>query len=505
MSEPLGSDGARVAGVQETALRWALAFLLVGVLGCPAGSSSGSTDAVDCLWDGVPAEPSGAGGTVTESQVFLDLSWTMRGFISEGEGGRPVTLQQELLRTILLEALGNADVTPPTLWGFGREVFPLEESLSAYAAREGGGVEPRELYDQAETDVVATLLAASEQPSALSVILTDNAQDLRTAKERRAPGFDRSAMIRALTQELAEKGFGVWLVGFRNDFRGAYFSILLAANSHGVHVNKPIPLASEQPLYAWVISKDLAKGRAVVDDLVRELRRRWAVRNEEGQPPVHAIELAPGAPPRVEPREPLPEELEIATGEDAPFSGPDPQRDLLRVRDWEVVEGDVPRAEATLRFQRPRGADLLFLLKVQLDGDPERPEWGTWPYSAWNLQWRQQPDGRGPQVQVAQDLSPFSVQPEARTRFRKLVLPLQQVTAYEPERRRIQIPLSVAFGVRSIPADHWVRAWSTDDDTTQKGIEGKTLYLSDVTGSVLEKTIGREQPGACIDLTLVEE
>jgi len=480
-------------------------LLLAGALSC---SPVDSTDApeVKCYWDTRLSGSSGDAPEVAESQIFLDLSRTMSGFISEGRSGRPVTLQQELLRTILLEALGNVAVTPPTLWGFGREVFPLEGSLSSYAAKEGrGSEEPWTLYDQAETDVVGALLAASRQPAALSVILTDNAQDLRTPKDRRAPGFDRSAMGRALTEELAGNGFGVWLIGFRNDFRGAYFSILLASNSHGIHVNKPIPLASKQPLYAWVLSRDLPKGRAVVDHLVRELRRRWRVRNGEGEPPVHAVELAPGAPPDVLPLEPLPDELEVVASDDPVLGNLDPTRDVLRVQTWGPEDGEPPRAAGTLTFQRPRGVDLFFLIKAQLEPNGQDRQWGGWPFSAWHLKWQIQPNGQGPSGKVEEDLAPFRGEHRAGTRFRRLVMPFDQLVAYDPPGRRVEIPLSLTFDADAIPGDHWLQAWSTDDDTTKEGIEGKTLYLFDVARSVLERTIGRERPAACLHLTLVEE
>jgi hypothetical protein len=478
----------------------------MGGVGCAPANPSGSAEVVECRWNEPPADPFEPSPEVSESQIFLDLSRTMSGFISDGRGGMPVTLQQDLLRTILLESLGNVAVTPPTLWGFGREVFPLEGSLSSYAAREGrGAADPQGLYDQAETDVVGALLAASRQPAALSVILTDNAQDLRTPKDRRAPGFDRSALVRTLTEELAGHGFGVWLVGFRNEFRGAYFSILLAANGEGVHVNKPILLASEQPLYAWVVSRDLVKGRAVVDHLVRELRGRWRVRHGEGEAPVHAVELAPGTPPRVIPAEPTPDELEVAAGDPA-FGGLDPSRERMRVRQWAPPDGVPPLTAATLVYSRPREANLFFLLKARLDPNTEQPQaWGEWPLSAWRLRWESDSGRGGPGVQLATDLTPFAVRDGAGQRFRKLVVPYNQVAQHNPEDRWAQLPLWVALDPQAIPEDHWLEAWSTNDDTTREGIEGKSLYLFDVTRSVLEQTVGRRRPAACIHLTLVEE
>lgn len=484
-----------------------MVLTLASSVGCVPANPSGSAEVEECRWDDPPVDPSDPSPEVSESQVFLDLSRTMSGFISDGRGGRPVTLQQELLRTILLEGLGNVAVAPPTLWGFGREVFPLEGSLSSYAAREGpGAADPQELYNEGETDVVGALLAASRQPAALSAILTDNAQDLRTPKDGRAPGFDRSAMVRALTEDLAGHGFGVWLIGFRNDFRGAYFSILLAANGQGVRVNKPIFLDSEQPLYAWVVSRDLAKGRAVVDHLVRELRRRWQVRHGEGKAPVHAVELAPGTPPVVFPVEPAPEELEVATKERTEFDDLDPSRELLRVRQWKPPDGVPPLSAATLVFSRPREPNLFFLLKARLDPNGEQPqEWGEWPLSAWRLHWESDSEEPGPSVQLAADLTPFAVRNGAGERFCKLVVPYDQVVAYTSEDRRAKLPLWVALDPGAIPGDHWLHAWSTDDDTTQEGIEGRTLYLSDITRSVLEKTVGRRRPAACIHLSLVEE
>jgi hypothetical protein len=476
---------------------------LTAALGCSPANPGDLGESLECYWDRQLEQPGGQPPSVTESQVYLDLSRTMSGFISEGEDGRPVTLQQELLRTILLEALGNVDVGPPTLWGFGREIFPLERSLSGYAAREGhGSVSPKTLYDQAETDVVGALLAASKQPSALSVILTDNAQDLRTSKETRAPGFDRSAMIRAITQDLAGNGFGAWLIGYHNSFRGTYFSILLAPNSEGIRINKPIPLNSDQPLYAWVVSKDLSKGRAVVDHLVVELRRRWRVRNPEGEAPVHAVELAPGVHPRVVPREPHPDELAVESTEEE-LDVADPQRDIPVVRSWNLEHGEPPRVGATLVYQRPRGVSLLFPLKVEIEQDRDN-EWGRWPLAVWGLRWKTEA-AEGPGATLAEDLEPFPILSSQATRFRKLIIPYDQLMAYKPDRRRIELPLAIAFQREEIPEEHWLATWSTDNDTTRDGVEGKTLYLSDVATAVLDRTVGPERPAACVHLTFVEE
>lgn len=484
----------------------AVSLLMSTAYGCPPARSGGQTGEEACYWDQQEEEAAGTSTSVTESQVYLDLSRTMSGFISNGENGRPVTLLQELLRTILLEALGNVEVTPPKLWGFGREIFPLDHSLSSYAARESkGSVDPRDLYDQGETDVVGALEAASKQPSALSVVLTDNAQDLRTSKDSRAPGFDRSAMIRTITQDLAEHGFGVWLIGYRNSFRGTYFSILLAPNEKGVHINKPIALASDQPLYVWVVSKDLEKGRAVVDHLVRELRRRWSVRNSEEAAPVHAVELAPGVAPLVLPTEPSPPEIDPSWTPETGLRALDPRETLPRVRSWQRDERELPTIEAELVYQRTNEVNLRFPLQVDLERREPHRDWGNWPLSAWKLVWKTEGAIPGPSIKLSNDLSPFQLRSTGERRYRMLLLPFDQLTAYEPERRRVEVPLAVHFDEAGAPGDSWLAKWSTEGDTTKDGIEGKTLYLLDIANSVLAKTIGTQRPAACVHVALVEE
>jgi hypothetical protein len=67
--------------------------------------------------------------------------------------------------------------------------------------------------------------------------------------------------------------------------------------------------------------------------------------------------------------------------------------------------------------------------------------------------------------------------------------------------RRLEVPLGLRRTVRLAP-DHWVRRWSTEDDTAAAAVAGRTLYLEDVVTGLLA-AVPTSAPLACLHLRLV--
>lgn len=486
----------------------------LGLLGCLAGCDRVPDLAnTDCCYLQGSNGGAATGIPVTDASVYLDTSTTMRGFIGDASHPMPVTLQQHLLRTLLLEALHSIDVGDPSLWGFGKEIFPLPHSLSAYASP------PRDRYDRGETDIVEVLYKVAQEPSTVSVIVTDNAQDLRAPKPQRAPGFDRVALIRAVTDGLVKEGFGVWLVGFLSGYHGEYYSVLLAANSGPAHINKPIPLSSRRPSFCWVVSRDLHKGR----QLVRRLHRELSNLVPDNKSLVQAIELGPGLPPRITIEEP--NERSVGEIDEGGGDGDDTQprissRDYLRLLDWSteaVPQGVVSHAQVA--YESPRGSQLLFLLKLRVKPHEEAVGWDSLPPSAWRINVdgagkstlcvaegnTRFPGDRGIEARVSDHVGAYVLPPDPGYEYRQLAFPYRQVTSRASGEQRAELPVYVAADPSALPDDHWLRSWSTADDTTTAGIDGKALYLYDVAAGILQKTLTEPGVKACLHLAMTED
>lgn len=428
---------------------------------------------------------------VTEADIYIDASVSMQGYISAPGYSMPISPLQQLLQTSLLEKLSDGDLSP-RLHIFGEEVNPTPLPLRELRDY----VRERSKYSENRSDIVAALERAGESTASLSIIITDNAQDLEYAKEgreRRAPGFDRSAVVRTISQSLAGKGFGVWLLGAQSPFEGTYFSLLLTMNTTGAGTNRRVELTEGQqrPFYCWIVSRDWNKGRKLVADLHEDLTR-FASPGTQGVPSVNAIELFPGILPSLS----LPEPNEDELSPSPPPGGTGVPTDVFRVRRWEDDgQGD---SLGELVFQQPRTSDIFFLLKARLTlASDSSQALLSLPLSSWELTPKPPLDLGAQLREELRHFAPPKAQEssQALTKYWELSVPHNQLLA----RPQATWALAIPFTLRSqaLPQSYWLRAWSTDVDTTPNSINGKTLYLSDVTNTIIARNLGADRRHGC--------
>lgn len=443
--------------------------------------------------------PGSLAPAVAEGAIYLDLSWTMRGFIADRGYEIPFTRFQQLLRTTLPEAFVEVDLPSPAFHGFGGDLVPAERlaPMLDYAVRSPDRTSPRTRYDQGQTDVVGMLERAAGAPGTLSVVVTDNAQDVLRSGGRRVPGFDRSSFVKTVTDHLAGRGFGVWLVGVQNEFEGTYFSIQPVFDQDGLRVNSPLALRGRRPFYVWVVSRDLDKGRRFVAHLAQRLDSGPDGNGDSGDR-VHAIELAPGLLPQLRLAEP---EAPAADNADTVFSS----TRWFRIHEWQD-RGAAPayvclafdRSEQSIRHQFP----LLGVVTPRPAGDPVSRL--QLPPEVWRTELRPHRDGSDlPGLQIdsmAGERPPTPGSGTTPALGHMLTLNPVTMAAARPDERSLDLDIDLRADLSALPADHWITTWSTPDDTTPEAILGKTLYLEDVVLGILTATVGRPQPSRCVRL-----
>jgi hypothetical protein len=449
-------------------------------------------------------EPQVAPSAVTEADIYLDASESMQGYISAPGYAMSISPLQQLLQTSLLEKLSDAGLSP-RLHTFGEEVNPTP--LPLRELREY--VRDRSKYSEDRSDVVAALERAGESTTSLSVIITDNAQDLEYAKEgrdQRAPGFDRSAIVRTVSQNLAAKGFGVWLLGSQSPFEGTYFSLQLTLNSTGVGTNRRVELAGgkERPFYCWIVSRDWEKGRSLVAELYEELAQLSDL-GADGVMKVHAIEFFPGIVPDLFLDEPDENELStpIATGRQGTGES---LADVFRVRSWTSDPARQGVTSGELVFEQPRTSKLIFLLKARLTlpSSDRNSALLSLPLSAWEILPKESLDLGASLTSEVQHFVPSQHEGSkgSLSRYWELAVPYERLVSQPQNRWILAVPLSLRTG--QVPGNYWLREWSTADDTTPEAIAGRTLYLYDVSRAILERTTGRQQQRGCVALRLIK-
>lgn len=479
---PARRGGARLAGV-------CAALLLVAVaLGTLPGCSRGcSVKPVQCSRLPERAAPQAAPRlaeppAVSEGRIYLDLSQSMRGFIGGGEDGVGFTLLQRGLDGILDEAFATAGVPSPSLVGFGSELRRDLPPLPAFVV-ESGGSSPRKRYSEVQTDLGAAVRDIRRAPRTLSVVVTDGAQDLRVAGAGSVgPGFVRTALVRLIHDELIQRGFGVWLVGAMSDFGDCYYNV--RADRQG-RVGRCIEVR-RRPAYFWVFSRDLGKGRELVRYLVRELRSESGV--GEGAS-VEALELSPGALPKVR--------LRPAAGEDlARLKDLDRGR-LSTVAGWRDDESFPGATAACVRIPWIPGQAVQ--LPVVLDLSPGAPDLAdlVLPAAVWSAALEPPPA-----------LSSLHVEEERASegRGRPLLLELShdEAMGLEPG-GAVEIPVVLRADFSAGLERSWVGRWSTRDDSSSEKVEGKTLYLADIVEGILAEQLPEPRAAACLHLEVMRK
>lgn len=479
---------------------WRFLLLFASALlfcACPDPQSSGSE--MHCKYEKqILAAQTVPSASVTDAHIYLDTSDTMKGFLSDAANPMPVTLYQEVLQSLLLEQLHAVGLNP-RISGFSKGYGSLDAPLRSYALK-------RDLYREEESDIIGALEDASKQPATLSIVVTDNTQDLLAPKPNRAPGFDRAAFTRTVVDDLVKKDFGVWLLGFKSGFRGNYFSVQLTSGRRGVHTNQVIALSSPRPVYCWVVSRDVPKGRRFVTALFDQLQRRAQVHDSQGNQIVYAIELAPGVPPRVKLEEPTDDELRAAAGLHERHSNvaqeprtPTANRgdDVLRVRSWRsnppansIVYGDLELAE-------PRTERLSFVAKIRLEFDPKNLPL-TIPVDLWSIE-------TGDSLNLGTSLSSIPDHQRPSERSWRVSIPYARILSEAPARRDIEIPFFLLADLDASTKSSWLAEWSTDDDTTLSAIDGKSLYLLDVVRGIIAETLATPVVKSCMHLHITKE
>jgi hypothetical protein len=438
---------------------------------------------------GVGSQPVRAG------QVYLDLSGSMKGFISDERSALPFTPLQRLLDGLLSEAFTVVGLRDIARAGFGESIRHDLPPLQTFAVRTASGKSPKRLFSETNTDVARVMAEAGRHPEALSVVITDGDQDLRSAGADGVAvgsGFLRTVLIDELKGDLVDRGFGVWLIGVMSGFdsNGCYYSVL--PDEHGrvgrcLHVRR-------RPALLWVFCKDVVMGRKLVAYLLAELRGPQPLsatdRTGATGPEVDGLELWPGGDLALDLRLIPPERLrdrslvrrnalggvfrwQAGSTPSAPFFG------CLGLRS----EGSEPLIlPLELRVKLRDDADLALSLPANV-WKPVVPS-----SSSWTLVERQGLSQGGDAAGTHTFVLSIAHGESVRT----------------AGRGALEIPFRFTLDLSALDK-HWTRRWSSADDTSAAGIEGKTLYLWDVVEGTLRSAFANREPRICLQLNLVSQ
>jgi hypothetical protein len=416
---------------------------------------------------------------VTHGRVYLDLSESMRGFISDAEAGIPFSLLQETMDRILEEAFADIGLDTVERHGFGTEIHRDLPPLQSFAVQAAGGPSPRALYTEANTDLIGVVRDIAAAPQALSVVITDGVQDLRQTGQGGVvgPGFIRTALQQALVDELIEGGHGLWLLGIRGqvDTEECYFNVKPDAQGQ---VNRCLHV-SQRPVYLWIAGRDVDLARQLVSYLTTKLRAEAAARplGDDDQL-IEVLELWPGSLPT----------LTLAEIRDRP-----PVADNILHR-LELIDEPATIAACLVLERDPRGIlNAAFEARLGATNGHRMATVATLPPRAWRLD-LEAPEGWNVEV------DPPSAGDGASRTF---VLSAPYGVAVEgmvsgPLEFPVRLRLDLATGLEG----HWVRRWSTDDDTTAEAVAGRTLYLEDVVVGTLETALRHHRFGRCLHLRI---
>jgi hypothetical protein len=190
-------------------------------------------------------------GRVTAATVFIDLSASMQGFVRERSG--PLSAVMSRLKDFLVRE-GISDISGA---GFGTAVETPKPL---------GG--PSELLavpaSETNTCLAGPLETAAQMDASVSkvlIVVTDGVASATAGAcgQTCAAGTDVACVAKSLVAS-AERGIGVWLVGFRMPFEGSYYPELGA---------RPFaaPAGTRRPIYLWILSPNLKVGRSLTSAL----------------------------------------------------------------------------------------------------------------------------------------------------------------------------------------------------------------------------------------------
>lgn len=496
-----------------------LLLLCIGVFQWRCSSPGCSTkekvphDYGECRLD----NPSGNGTTTTPimaGNIYLDLSTSMQGYISDENYRIPFTLLQHLVHSRLQDAFHAVDINEPAFYGFDQTIEKEVAPRVYYAIKTPNGPSPRGRYNRGQSNIVGVLLQAARASSALSVIVTDGLQDVHGINGDLSPGFDRPEFTHAVRDSLIDKGFGIWLIGILNDFDGVYYSIIPDRN--GV-INNPIPVRGKRPVYCWVICKDVAKGRNFVQYLQASLlelsKDNGTITDRDAAPDttnqdqeteealVQVVEIAPGIVPTVD----------LIEATSAPsFARSDKfLKNMVRVADWRTHPAQLRTKNVSIYFPNAISDTVHFVLQARLGFESQEFTWNSLPSTMWRIHTRLIKPETFP-LAIIEDRNPNSNTELQNLRFIGLDFLHDKLIVFAPNQRLLEMRVYLYAELEKGLANHWLKKWSTQSDidrdkiTREDRICGKTLYLYDVVAAMLAHSIGRQREAACLHLSLLK-
>src|ERR1044071_3430200 len=275
--------------------RAALIFLAAVLTGC-LGDGPCGPESVECSTLPAPRKEKAprlpTRSPITGARVYLDLTKTMRGYIADEQSRMSFTLFQHALDHVVEEAFQAADLPKVAHFGFGEKIMPDIGALQAFAVQ-AGEHSPKDRFDQGNTDFIRVLQDSASHPEALSVIITDGVQDLRTRVAGQVgPGFLRTELVRVVKTKLMDQGFGIWILGVMSAFdpQDCYYNV---KPDHQGRVNECIPAVERRPVYIWVIARDVETGRKFSRYVYDEMRQEASKGGKGPEGLVHVLEVWP--------------------------------------------------------------------------------------------------------------------------------------------------------------------------------------------------------------------
>jgi len=426
---------------------------------------------------------------VTEGAIYLDTSISMQGYIRDPNYKIPFSLLQHLLHNVLQTSFHHVGISRPTFKCFGSKIITPETPMKHYAINDGK-ISPRSRYNCTETNIVSIFHEASKNTSSLSVIITDGSQDVYNVNGSLAPGFDRPEFIQSVSNGLIDKEFGVWLIGIMNDFDGYYYNIIPDKNGE---INSPHYVKGKRPVYCWVISKNIKKGREFVQYLYDDITRlaRTNLEDKKGNM-VQVIEIAPGIYPHITLTESKPHKY-------FKFDNETSER-LTFILDWRNSTHHLANKIAKIDFPKVPGKSVLFVLQVRLDFNMQY-NWNSFPQKMWQVTVKQ--SGTFPKT-LSTRIPDINKPDSKNLRFVFIDFPHDRLVVLNENERKFKIPVCLYADLYKGLDNCWVKAWSTVIDTEERFIQGKTLYLYEIVSELLKKTIGEKRVGTCLSLALIK-
>ena len=440
-----------------------------------------------------------ATASVTRGNIYLDLSTSMQGYISDENHNIPFTLLQHLIHSVLQTAFHHTDIVNPSFYGFDRTVIEEVAPRSYYAIKSPDGVSARLRYNRSESNIVGVLLRAARNSSALGVIITDGLQDVRGLNGALAPGFDRPEFTAAVCDSLINKGFGIWLIGILNDFEGYYFNIIPDRSGQ---INRPIFVPkSKRPVYCWIVCKDIGKGRKFVQYLYQAMMEvagstqaaADSLGEHHAEALIQGVEISPGIIPSVVLAEPAAVER---------FENSEKfLKNLAHVLDWRVHPEQPNTRNVSVDFAAALGDTVHFVLQGKIDFEGRDYIWNTLPFSMWQIHIEEPESFPLAVVEGAEKSRKASAKD---LRFIGLDFPYDRLIVFDPDKRRLELPVYLYADLQRGLENHWLKAWSTRIDTNAGQIKSKTLYLYDVVAAMLAHTLAKQRVAACLHLSILK-